>query len=295
MVSEGTQQLLEDVFQNPALFRGLRRIRRRIVAWGAQDPIALPHSGIVVPEQELLNRLGSPEAQPNDLLPDWTIYTGGPLPEPSTAPRFGSRTATATFVRLSAHADPEACVMESVDQGWLFVLPINDNRAILLTAGASVSELLAESALIQPSIDCLLEEAGSFPSHPRLADPLCGNHWLACGTAAIGFDPLCGDGSGHAVREAVLACAIVSHASPSTSTDELLWEYRLRLWRGFRRHLELCLHYYATGGQSDWWQTQCESLQQSLHWISGLHAPHSLGRFQLNGYTLERVAQAHSH
>ena len=31
-----------------------------------------------------------------------------------------------------------------------------------------------------------------------------GSGWLACGTAAMGFDPICGDGTGYAVREGIL-------------------------------------------------------------------------------------------
>ena len=38
---------------------------------------------------------------------------------------------------------------------------------------------------------------------------MCGPGWLSCGTAALSFDPICGDGTGHAVREGILAAAVI--------------------------------------------------------------------------------------
>lgn len=282
LLSPGTQQLLADVFDRGDLFRSLKQIHRRVVAWGPGETVTLPHSGVIVSEEELLGRLGQFKSSAFE-LPDWTIHTGGGLP----TIKFGSRHATATRVRLSGVADPDACLMESGDDGWLFLLPISQESAFLLTAGAETEEMLAESRLVQASIDCLLDQAGSFPCYPRIADPLCGDRWLACGSAAIAFDPLCGDGTGHAIREAILACAVVES---ELAADELLWEYRLRLWRGFQRHLELCLRYYSTGGGSEWWQEQCASLRDGLHWMAELRAPYSLGRLHLNGFALERNA-----
>jgi hypothetical protein len=124
---------------------------------------------------------------------------------------------------------------------------------------------------------------------------LCGPQWLSCGSAAIGFDPLCGDGTGHTIRESILACAVASHSSAAISADQLLWEYRMRLWRGFRRHLELCLRYYESGGEGPWWQAQCAELHDGIRWLSERHPPFSLGQLQLNGYTLQRTPAAESH
>ena len=69
-----------------------------------------------------------------------------------------------------------------------------------------------------------------FPAHPRVAWSLAGSHWLACGTAALAFDPLCGDGTGHAIREAILAAAVLRAIQRGANVDELLNHYIRRGW-----------------------------------------------------------------
>lgn len=282
LLSPATQQLLEDVFGRKDLLVGLKEIRRRVVAWGSQESVSLPHSGLVVSEEELIGRIGQFE-RPSIDAADWTIHTG----KPESALQFGSRFASAARVGLSAAADSSACLMESCRDGWLFLLPTSVDSAILLGAGSTLERLLGQSHLVQLSIGSLLEEVGRFQCNPRIADPLCADHWLACGSAAVAFDPLCGDGTGHAIREAILACAIVASEA---AIDELLWEYRLRLWRGFQRHLELCLQFYSTGGDGEWWRAQCGSLREGLRWVHERRSPYPLGRFHLNGFDLEFAA-----
>ena len=60
MLGETTQKLLRDVFDGKDLFTGLPRISRRVVLWGAgATPVTVPHSAVVVSEQELLDRIQS--------------------------------------------------------------------------------------------------------------------------------------------------------------------------------------------------------------------------------------------
>lgn len=288
MLSPATQTLLADVFAQNDLLHGLWPIRRRIVAWGSSPPVSLAHQGVVVSEQELLRRLQCAPTETSPLQHHWTLYTSRP-PESSLVHSFGDRIASAAEIALSDGADSEACLMESLPAGWLFLLPVSPHTAWLLTAGAPREALLAESRLVSPNVAGVVAAGGSFPSHPRINHPLAGDGWLACGSAALGFDPLCGDGTGHAIRQAILACAIVR--APGDHQD-LLWEYRLRLWAGFRRHLELGGQFYSTGGSSDWWRSQAESLRQGLAWLSRQDAPAQLGKFRLNGFNLDRVDAA---
>ena len=293
MLSLATQALLADIFQRPALFDGLWRIERRIVAWGSQPVADLPHSAIVVSERELLHRLENRLEPGNGLpvepgLPSWTIHTNR-LAEGEVTHDFGTRVATATHVRLSAKADARACLMESLEFGWLFLLPENGQTAWLLSAGGPAETLLGESRLVRLSVGEPIATGRSFPAHPRIVDPLSGVDWLACGSAALGFDPLCGDGTGHAVREALLACAVIRASESSALGEALMWEYRLRLWAGFGRHLELCRQFYSTGGQGEWWQLQRDGLNRGLRWLSARNSPCELGRFRLNGFNLEYV------
>src|SRR5262245_25889561 len=81
LLSHSAQQLICDVFDRRDLFHGLPAIHTRIVSWGADStPVALPHSAVVISEQELLSRLATPGGvgiQPAG-LPRWTIRTSDP-------------------------------------------------------------------------------------------------------------------------------------------------------------------------------------------------------------------------
>src|SRR5271165_5592684 len=63
LISEAIQNLMTDVFEEPDLFAGCHPIRKRIVRWGqSRQPLTLPHSGVVVDEQAMLERLWNREA-----------------------------------------------------------------------------------------------------------------------------------------------------------------------------------------------------------------------------------------
>lgn len=299
MLSPATQSLLTDVFDRRDLLAGLHVVRRRMVTWGSGDLVALPHAAVVVSEEELLQRLAAAtpagDAEGKDGNTDgsaetWTIQASGSMGGAVPLLEFGSRPAIAAQVRLTATADTQACSMEAVVDGWLFLVPSGMETAWLLAAGGSVEMLLSQSRQISPQIDCVMASGGSFPSHPRISESLCAPGFLACGSAAIAFDPLCGDGTGHAVREAILACAITRAHGLETAPDDLLWEYRLRLWSGFKRHLEHCHEFYSTGGTSDWWKAQCAAIEEGLRWMGTQRSPVPLGRYRLNGFSLERSA-----
>lgn len=291
MLGPATQSLLADVFGSSDLLAGLWPIRRRVVAWGSAPVVDLPHTAIVVSEPALLARLrcsGPASLEQRAAEADWAIHTSRPSPGISTL-KFGDRLATATQVQLSSNADAAACLVESVPAGWLFLLPVDPGTAWMLTAGASREILLSESRLVAESVGGILAEGGSFPAYPRISDSLSGDRWLACGSAALAFDPLCGDGTAHAIREAILASAVIRASSNPALAEELTWEYRLRLWAGFRRHLEQCQPFYRTGGTGEWWQAESHRLSEGLEWATSLRSPIPLGRFRLNGFDLDRV------
>ena len=81
---------------------------------------------------------------------------------------------------------------------------------------------------------------------------MAGPGWLACGTAALGFDPLCGDGAGNAVREAILGSAAIRRAIATDEADSLAAHYQARLLAGFKRHVALCFEFYKSGRSGPW-------------------------------------------
>ena len=292
MLGDAAQKLLADVFERQDLFNGLPRIRKRIVAWGRNaEPLPLPHSAVVVSENALLGRIQSklPDLK---TCPDrdvaWTIFASRPLPPPAEDHHFGSRLAIASPVALKPGTESDACWIESLDEGWLFLLP-SDEQAWLLSVGGPPDALLARSRLIAGQIDEIRNGGGSFPSHPRIAEPLCEPGWLACGTAALGFDPLCGDGTGHAVREAILASAVVRAAIGGADARALIAHYQTRLVAGFKRHLENCCEFYAAGRSGPWWDEELSALDKGLAWCNRQLESATRFRFRLNGFALEPV------
>jgi len=291
MVGEATQKLLRDVFERDALFDGLPRILHRVVAWGVEsNPVRLPHSAIVVSEQLLLDRIGRPLPHtPISNEADWTILASRPLPGSPVEHRFGSRTGTASKVKFRTGGDSHTCWMESLAAGWLFLLPDEGECGWLLAVGESAGSLLGQSRMVADQIDEVTGTAGNFPCYPRIVEPLCQPGWLACGTAALGFDPLCGDGTGYATREAILGSAVVRAALDGADADALSAHYTARLVAGFQRHLEVCRQFYETGGTGPWWRQEADALRRGLDWCRRKLAAAPPFRYRLNGFSLEAV------
>jgi hypothetical protein len=265
MVSRATEELMAGVFQRADLFEGCRRIDRRIVVWGPRaEPVMLPHAAVVLAEETLLERIAlkAQDASIGDSA--WyTVFASRTLPEPAVERHFGSRCASAVAVELKAPETP-ACWIESLESGWLFLIP-----GWLIAVGSAPETLLAQSRLVADEVRGMGQQRAEFPAYPRIADPLCGPGWLACGTAAMAFDPICGDGTGNAVREAILAAAVIRAARRGEPVIDLLSHYGRRLMAGFQRHLELSLEFYRAGNSGPWWEAEIQALERGLAWCAG--------------------------
>ena len=290
MLGDATQSLIADVFDQQDLFHGLPRIERRVVAWGPKaEPRILPHSAVVISEQQLSERL-RPVLRHVDRQDAalWTILASQPLPPSAVEHHFGSRIATAIPVKLSDRCDPACCWIESLEQGWLFLIPGLEGAGWLLSVGAQGAPL-EHSRVITDQIEHTRSGDATFAAYPRIAHPICGNGWLACGTAAMAFDPLCGDGTGHAIREAILAAAVIRGVAGGLDVGQLLSLYRARLLAGFKRHLEQCRDFYATGHQGAWWETELQHLLRGIEWSRTQSGDQPEFRYQLKGFELEKI------
>jgi hypothetical protein len=296
MIGATTQKLFLDVFGQGDLFRDLPVIRRRVVAWGpGSDPRVLAHAAVIASEQDLLDRLQTPPGGPCDAPPaGWTIVASRPLPEMCYELHFGSRTARAAPVRLREEADRSACWVESLDNGWLFLMPDGQEAGWLLAVGDFDDFQLWKSRLMNRQVAEITGAHSEFRADPRIAWPICGPGWLACGTGALAFDPLCGDGSGHAIREAILVAAVVRGIQRGGDPEELLAHYRSRLLAGFKRHLEVCEEFYRTGGSTPWWRAQLEAVRTGLSWCARELTSGAGTQYQLRGFDLHRVTMQQS-
>lgn len=311
LIGNATQVLIEDVFERNDVFRGAQRISKRIVAWGSRgsgvagnvEPVEIPHSAMVISEQDLTDRLGPPEsgARHRDSSPtrqggeikEWTLVASRPVPTGLAQVKdhhFGSRVARASAVQLKTSCARDTCWIESLESGWLFLLP-GLTSAWLLAVGGPAEELLFHSRIVSAQIESLDSPTGQFPAYPRISDPLCGDGWLACGTAAMAFDPICGDGTGNAIREAILACAVIRAIAKHAQNDQkdaLLAHFRTRLIVGFLKHLELCRQFYAACS-GEWWASELDHLDAGIAWCRAQLGSEPKFRYRLRGFDLEPV------
>ena len=116
-----------------------------------------------------------------------------------------------------------------------FLIPNSADSGWLLSVGCAET-IPSRSTLIKERVASIREPQGAFPASPRIMSPLSGPGWLACGTAGMAFDPICGDGTAHAVREAVLASAVVKAIAKGGNQEGLRRHYEARLVLGFHRH-----------------------------------------------------------
>ena len=292
MLSERALALIADTFGHKDLFRDLPRIRTRVVLWGsASDPVALPHSAVVVSEKMLLDNLRPSVALTECATqPGWRVLASG-RPPSSLEQRFGSRMALAFHVDLK-DGESAGCWVESTELGWLFLVG-NEGKGWLLSVGPEAHANLERSRLVARQIGRLGESLGEFPASPRIAVPLCAageECWLACGTAALAFDPLCGDGAAQAIREAILASAAIRAVFAGAPAHEVLAHYEARLISGFERHLAYCAGFYGAGGQGAWWSAELQALERGRAWCRDRLSQFPAFRYRLNGYQLEAIA-----
>ena len=293
MLSETALALIRDVFGRPDLFRSAHRITRRSVCWGrAAEPVSLDHAAVVVSERELLSELEQVVAAPGEQLnseADFTIFASRPLPAETIEHCFGSRSAHAAQIRLSNPRDSVSCWIESLGDGWLFLIPDATESGWLLSVGSSPTTALQQSRLIADRIQSMGELSSAFDASPRILSPLSGPGWLACGTAGIAFDPLCGDGTAHAIREGILAVAVVKAIAAGGDAKQLLRHYEARLTAGFQRHLAVSMDFYQSGNSEKWWGEQTELLRRGLEWCGRKLSDYGEFRYQLTGFELRPI------
>jgi len=262
-----TEALLCYIAGDNTLFRGLQRVRSRTRAWGAHSgTVRLDHSAAILSPDAFMDGARISLDRCCGLPPrgaDWTVYTS---PDPRRGQdSFGSRRAQFADVRLKSKAERGACLLESVDCGWMFLIGGDCDRGFLLFVGGDPDSLLESSRHIAAQISGVHLRGFEVDAYPRIARRLYGNGWIACGTAAMSLDPICGDGLGHAVREAILATAVLRGIAAGGDRRGLLAHYSHRLREAFGRHLGLCRDFYSNGHDGEWWENELNSLCQGLH------------------------------
>ena len=262
LLSETTAGLLAALWNDPLLLAGAHRIRERAVSWGPAseaDTVAAP--GVAISANELARRLAaslrlapasaddvSDAAWIVDARPDSSETTGAAKPMRT----FGHRHAWVAQAMLRAASRSDLCVIETVRDGWVFLLPAGTGRASLqfvsipsITPPPAPNEAVAATRTIRKAIDGIGEWSDPMPCMPRARLPPACPGRISIGEAALGFDPISGDGVGHALRGTVLAAMSLHAIANGTPIAECLDGYASTLRRAMAHHLKTCLGLYG--------------------------------------------------
>lgn len=297
LLNDVTVALIEDLFDgDPTLLAGAHRLEERRVLWGPDEDNTVPSIGFAIDGCRLMQRLvqhlargtdghvtldetldlADPAARAELLkeLPgdhrgkaEWVFDATGRRAELSRVRLragmgpVGHRTALAAVVPLASSVDETVCTIETVSEGWMFLLPLGSGRALLQgivpeiqgDRFAAMARLLGQARAIPTLIAASPEYVFAFDAWPGLTDPPGAPGWLALGDAAVAFDPLCGDGTGQAIRCAILAVAVSMGSAAGEAEAACLQHYGARLRLTFLAHLQACQAFYEPAFFSPLW------------------------------------------
>jgi len=301
VLNEGTVQLLGELCGRSQLFAAAHELRRRVVAWGEAAPTviaepALSISGAHFREGLLriaIDGLGAsrgggrttPPAPPAESTGQaWTLCaSAAAAPAGSRVERFGARAMLFAEVGLSDAANADCCWIEAGAEGWVFLAPLGARRAVVQAAlpadprgdaAMVLAGILGSTRHIARLIADFETVVHSHPIAPAIRHPLVGDGWLAVGSTAMALDPICGDGTGQALRSGVLAAALVAAAEEGGDRRALVAHFERRLLRSFGAHLAACTRLYqATLFGSRWQREIAEGAAATATFSAAANAP----------------------
>ena len=185
---------------------------------------------------------------------------------------FGQRCVIGMEVPLTKTNQGYTYWIEAVQDGWVFLAPLERDRALLQAMLPTVSkepfiaitDLLAQTRMIRTQVADVSGPASVFIASPQIADPLCGPGWIAVGDAAISLDPISGDGTGYAIRGVILAVGVLNGIASGLPRSDCLHHYSLRLQKAFFSHLRECISYYSVVFSSLAWKTEIELMKHAF-------------------------------
>jgi 2-polyprenyl-6-methoxyphenol hydroxylase-like FAD-dependent oxidoreductase len=264
-----TGELLCDVWgSGPDLMPPAHRLAERVVCLDAGgDTQVVAEEALTVRagalRDRLLDRLRRESSSslavhddPNDTNDgSWLIDARGRAGADASGSRStcGMRTIVAAEAALLTTAIPSRSSFEAVPEGWLFVAPAGPVATVQLmlaapTGGpaAALERALAASAFARESLGELRTPPLCWPAAPVFADPWPEDGPPRIGDAAMAFDPICGDGTGQAIRSALLAAASLDAIEAGGDFRSIRENYRRRLKLAFCGHLDSCLALYGS-------------------------------------------------
>ena len=325
VLNQLTLTLLGTLWGHHNLLDGAHPLTERRIRWGSGSPMQrVEQLSAAVDGHQLINRLrvrlvqthsgrvqilerplAAPAADQGHNGPVWVIdatgrgpTSGGPSHRPPSFRSFGRRVILAANAPLRKPANPHACWMETVPNGWVFLAPLGHGRGMLQAMVAArpadealaLTDAVAATACIHGLVDGLASPVTTFDAAPRLRQPIGEAGWLPVGEAAMRLDPVSGYGVTYAIREAILASAVIDAAGTVPSSHGHLTHYQRRLRDAFVGHLDVCIRLYSAGLASPTWNQEIKPMRQAVEAARRTAAP--TYRYRLTGTRLIELAPA---
>jgi hypothetical protein len=218
-------------------------------------------------------------------------------PEGGSSAWISSGRRVAWFSR--AHSElPEAArslIFEFVGGGWVFWAPTGDNTGFVqfvlpdTQPGADACRYLWRSTRLARRAITVEDEwlARAIPCAARVRRHIIDNLTTRCGSAAMRWDPIAGDGTGAALRSSILACAALRFAAAHPTEREAVWRhYGARLTRAFQGHMNACGRYYAEARLSAGWDLEMIAIRQAAAAAAECHKDESEFCYRLQNLSL---------
>lgn len=257
-------------------------LNARWVSWDGSPPTRRAVASTCVPLESLVSTMlgralsaglhTRDSVQPADY--DWVVNARGKScgQEASGVLRFGSRTAVVAQAALSDDAPRDCCVMEAVEDGWLFLAPHGIQPGALqavttspcVDAGQTLHRLLRNSLVVRPFVQALDPMPGALQAMPRLANRPAQPGRIMVGDAAFSLDPLSGDGVANGLRSAILAASLIDAVHQGEEVQPCLQHYEWRLRQAAAQHLRTCVEHYRTARFAASWHGEIEVMEAGI-------------------------------
>lgn len=264
-----TRALLGDIWRG-LLIPELRTLAARSVTWSdrserlAREPSVVVDGPALVRELEArahadgVRLVGNPSVPSRRRSPVrtnaiWTIEARGRDARIARA-HYEWSGRRHMLVATVGMARSDLARIKAIASGWVFVFPTEDGRGlvqVMLPGKPKLPERRLRELLYDAgwTHDVELDDAVDvrvFTGAPRMLQAPYKTRWIAIGDAAMVLDPICGDGTGAALRGAVLAAAALDAIERARIGPRIaLGHYRRRLRAAFVAHLAQCDRLYA--------------------------------------------------
>lgn len=258
VLEETTVALLVDLCEGNEIFRNAHQLRRRVVCWGEEEPRLIDQPAISIRGNQLrkalsqvvLSRVSASHQAKLGQENEWTVVTSDQSEKDSR--RIGRRVTLITEVEVCRETDLATSWIETNSGGWVFFAPISSGRAVLQATVPvppespedSIDDMLANTRLIRQMAGDRVYGIDVATSAPAICTPCGTAKRLAAGRAAMCLDPLCGDGTGQALRTGLLAAAVITSVAEGGQCDALVKHFNQRLATTFSFHLIACAEFY---------------------------------------------------